>query len=151
AQCTTRIAYGDRWIHGANHASQADVASGDVTWDGTCTDDGANSYAVLSNGWKPYFQGHGACVLALDSSCAPSACTTRITYRPSWLHATNHPTQYDEVAGRVFWDGACHDSGDNSYAQLSNGWAPHFAGNGACAVSVQWRGCGGLYTNPGMG
>src|SRR4051794_15466469 len=75
APCTTRISYGDRWIHGASHPSQEDVASGDVTWDGTCIDDGNNSYAVLSNGWKPYFQGHSGCALAIDPSCAPPACS----------------------------------------------------------------------------
>src|SRR5512135_827860 len=70
APCTTRIDYGGAWIHPAGHASSFDVTDGVVTWDRTCHDDGANSYAQLSNGWKPYFTGNGACSLTLDyGSC----------------------------------------------------------------------------------
>src|SRR4051812_20217640 len=68
--CTTTITYGDKWLRAAGHDSDVDIADGDITWDGTCVDDGANSYAVLSNGWKPYFAGKGSCAIALDSSCA---------------------------------------------------------------------------------
>src|SRR5262252_6298093 len=60
APCTTRVTYGSAWIHGANHPASFDDAPGKLTWDGTCTDEGPNSYALLSNGWKPYFQGNGA-------------------------------------------------------------------------------------------
>ena len=147
AGCTTHITYGQAWIHGANHPAQDDVAHDDVTWDGTCTDDGANSYAVLSNGWKPYFSGHGACELALDhaASCANvGSCATRITYGSAWIHGTNHPNQYDDVAARVF--GECN----GSVGTLSNGWAPHFSGTNTCELSFRWTECGGLYTNPVM-
>src|SRR4051812_24591837 len=53
--CATRISYGRSWIHPAQHPDATDLADGRVSWDGACTDDGANSYALLSNGWKPYF------------------------------------------------------------------------------------------------
>lgn len=148
--CATTITYGDAWIHGPQHPGQRDVADGVVTWDGVCRDEGANSYAVLSNGWRPYFAGHGACVLALDyAGCpgAPSACATRVTYGAAWLHPDGHPAQYDDVAGRLTWDRACHASGGRSYATLSNGWAPHFSGTDACAISLAYTQCGGLYDN----
>ena len=150
APCTTRITYGDAWIHGAQHPASFDVAAGAVTWDGACHDDGANSYALLSNGWKPYFSGHGACVMALDqASCAsaPKACATRVTYGAAWLPPAGHPAQYDDVAGRVTWDRACTASGAQSYASLSNGWAPHFDGSAACNLSLAYTQCGGLYEN----
>jgi len=148
APCTTRISYGLAWIHGASHPSQEDTADGAVTWDGKCVDDGANSYALLSNGWKPYFQGSSACVIALDQApgCgAPTACSTRITYGAAWSSPPGHPAQYDDVAGRVFWDGVCHGSAP-SYGDLSNGWAPHFSSG--CAMSFEYTECGGLYANP---
>ncbi|EYF05479.1 glycoside hydrolase family 43 protein [Chondromyces apiculatus] len=150
--CTTRVTYGDAWIRPASHPAQFDDASGTVTWDGTCTNDGTNSYAVLSNGWKPYFTGRNACVLALDTSCdgAPtSACSTRITYGPAWSHPANHPAQYDDIGGRVYWDRTCTNQGTSaSVATLSNGWAPHFTGTSACAMSFRYANCGGLYQNP---
>ena len=149
--CTTRVTYGSAWIHPSGHPDDFDVAQGDVTWDGTCTDDGANSYALLSNGWKPYFTGNGACELALDhaSSCASfGACATRITYGAAWLPPANHPAQYDDVAGRVFAASACIASGADSYVDLSNGWQPHFSGTSACELSLRWSDCGGLYANP---
>ncbi len=150
--CTTRITYGLAWIHPPNHPAQDDIMQGGVSWDGTCTDDGPNSFAVLSNGWKPYFTGNGACVIALDSTgpCpgVASSCTSRIGYGAAWLPPPNHPAFYDDVAGRVFSDRACHDSGGQSYAVLSNGWTPTFSGNGACRLSFEYRQCGGLYANP---
>ena len=152
APCTTRITYGSSWIHGASHPAAFDDAAGIVTWDGTCTDDGANSYALLSNGFKPYFSGNGACVVALDSSAscvgAAASCTTRVTYGAGWLAPASHPNRYDDLAGRVFGDDTCIDSGGDSYANLSNGYAPHFTGNGACALAYRYSQCGGLYANP---
>jgi GH43 family beta-xylosidase len=144
--CTTRITYAKNWIHGASHPAQDDVANGLVTWDGTCTDDGASSYALLSNGWKPYFSGNGGCMMALDSSqCgAPSGCSTRVTYGSAWLHPGGHPAQFDDVAGRVTWDGVCA----NGVATLSNGWTPTFNGASACELSFEYTGCVGLYANP---
>ena len=128
--CTTTITYGSAWLHGANHPSQVDVVAGDVTWDGTCIDSGANSYAVLSNGWTPNFQGNGACIIAIDyaGSCSnvPASCTTLASYGAAWLPPPNHPKSYDDVTGRVFSDGVCHASGANSYENLSNGWTPIF-------------------------
>lgn len=147
--CTTRITYGNRWLHPASHPDQFDVVQGDpVTWDGTCTNDGANSFATLSNGWKPYFSGHDGCVIALDGDCAPAAtCTTRVTYNASWLHGPNHDAQYDDVNGRVTWDGVCHAAGGNSFGLLSNGWQPTFSGGNSCGMSLRYDYCGGLYTN----
>ncbi len=149
--CSTVVTYGNTWIHGANHPDQFDVAQGDVTWDGTCTDDGANSYATLSNGWKPYFTGHGACALALDhaAACAShGSCATRVTYGAAWLPPPNHPLLFDDVDGRVFAASGCTASGAGSYEDLSNGWQPHFTGASSCEVAFRWSECGGLYANP---
>jgi GH43 family beta-xylosidase len=148
--CSTTISYGQAWIHPAQHPEQTDTVDGHVTWDGTCTDDGANSFALLDNGFKPYFTGHSACVIALDWSAgcaAPSACTTRVTYGSNWLRPANHPAPFDEVAGRLFSDSVCQKDTDGSFfAALSNGWVPHFSGG--CALSFKYESCGGLYLNP---
>lgn len=147
--CTTRIGYGDRWFHGSNHPSNSDSVSFDVTWDGTCEIGATKSTATLSNGWKPVFDGTTGCVMSLDSSCVASkACITRITYGSTWLRAANHPTNYDDVAGHVFWDGSCEANGANSRTTLSNGWGPGFTGAASCQISFQYRNCGGLYVNP---
>ena len=149
--CATRVSYGDA-LDTAKHAASTDDFEGLVTWDGVCTDDGASSFALLSNGTKRYFTGHGQCVLALDTTCPQAgSCSSRITYGPQWQHGTNHAAQFDKVGGRVFWDGACQNSGANSLATLSNGWAPHFTGNDACALSFSYTQCGGLYDNPVIG
>lgn len=148
--CTTRITYGSRWIHDAGHPG-FDIAQGNVTWDGSCTHDGANSYATLSNGWKPYFEGHG-CTIAFDraKSCtgAPTSCSTRIGYGPAWLAAPNHPNKFDDAGGSVTWSGQCNANGNNSTGVLSNGWTPTFAGKNNCELSFVYQQCGGLYTNP---
>jgi arabinan endo-1,5-alpha-L-arabinosidase len=149
--CSTRISYGAAWIAPADHPASYDDVSALVSWDGTCTNNGANSYTLLSNGWKPYFNGNDACILALDvsGSCAPSgACTTRVTYGAGWIPPANHPADYDDVPGRVFADGACQADGTESYTDLSNGWQPHFQGADACALSIEYTQCGGLYENP---
>jgi arabinan endo-1,5-alpha-L-arabinosidase len=148
--CTTRITYGDRWIRPDGHPSSFDDAAGEITWDGNCTEDGDNAYAVLSSGWKPYFSGHG-CTMALDESGCPGAsptCTTRIAYGPSWLSPADHPASYDDVSGRVTSEGVCQASGGESFVTLSNGWAPHFAGTSGCLLSLRYSQCGGLYQNP---
>ena len=151
AACTTLVSYGNTWIHGASHPGGTDLVDGNVTWDGTCVDSGASSYATLSNGWKPMFSGNSACRIALDPS--PSCpdfthCVTRVTYGDTWFHGANHPAQFDDVAGRVFWDGLCAASGTQSIANLSNGFGPHFIGTAGCAMSLRWENCGGLYENP---
>ena len=146
-QCTTRIQYGSTWIHGTSHPADFDVTAGAVTWDGSCTDDGPNSYATLSNGWKPYFAGSSSCVMALDeTNCAgaPTSCTTRVTYGAGWLAPSGHTATYDDVTGRVFSDEVCHGG---TYADLSNGWQPHFSA-GSCPLSFRYEQCGGLYDNP---
>ncbi|HEY5944244.1 MAG TPA: glycoside hydrolase family 43 protein [Kofleriaceae bacterium] len=153
APCSTKISYANNGISPANHAA-FDLVDGAVTWDGTCIDDGESSYAVLSNGWKPYFVGNQACTIALDYSAgcgAPTTCETRVTYASSWLHPQNHTAQYDDVAGRVFWDGACRAAGSDSVAELSNGWQPHFSGASSCGISQRWTSCGGLYANSVLG
>ncbi len=153
ASCATKISYATSWIAPAGHAERFDIADENVTWDGTCTDDGNNSFATLSNGWKPYFTGKQTCAIALDHSAgcgAPSTCDTRITYGSTWLTAPNHAAQYDDVTGRVFWDGACRATGSDSYAVLSNGWQPHFDGANSCGLSFRWSECGGLYANTVM-
>ncbi len=150
SSCTTRITYGNAWIAPASHPNTYDIVSGSVTWDGVCTIDGANSYATLSNGWKPYFNGHGGCVMALDQTgCAgaPTTCATRISYGPAWSAPAGHTNRYDDVAGRVTWDRACATSGAQSTATLSNGWTPTFTGAAACDLSLDYTQCGGLYVN----
>ncbi|HEY3448545.1 MAG TPA: glycoside hydrolase family 43 protein [Myxococcales bacterium] len=151
--CLTRVTYGAAWFKPSGHPDDFDDAQGVVTWDGSCAQDAAgNSFATLSNGWKPFFQGRSGCVLALDQrgSCpAPApACSTRIGYGDTWLPAPGHPDYFDDVAGRVTWDGVCRASAGNSVAQLSNGWGPTFSGSGACEVALRYTQCGGLYANP---
>jgi hypothetical protein len=88
-------------------------------------------------------------VIALDQrgacpSAAP-ACGTRISYGDTWLRAPNHAADYDDVAGRVTWDGICRS---NATAVLSNGWTPTFTSANACELSLRYTQCGGLYANP---
>ena len=150
--CVTRITYGSAWIRPDGHADSFDDVAGVVDWDGSCADEWPNSYAILSNGWKPYFSGQGACVLAFDRgpSCpgAGAPCSTRIGYGVAWIPAPNHPDPYDDVAAPVLWDGLCPADGADSYASLSNGWNPHFAGHGTCSLSFRYAQCRGLYANP---
>lgn len=148
--CTTTVTYGNAWIAPAGRVGNTDLASGEVTWDGTCVEDGANAYAVLSNGWRPYFLGHGRCVMALDTAgCgAPRGCHTRASYGPAWLPPPSHPALYDDVDGRLLWDGRCTTSGSTSTATLSNGWSPTFTGSDTCSIALRYSGCGGLYANP---
>ena len=154
APCMTRVTYGSAWIHGAGHPSDSDVVMDRVTWDGVCHTDGTSSYAVLSNGWRPYFAGLSSCILALDVSGAcdappPSACTTRITYGAAWARAAGHTDDFDDVTGVVTWNGFCRaETGGQSSALLSNGWAPFFTGASACDVSLRYEQCGGLFANP---
>ncbi|MCB9596611.1 MAG: family 43 glycosylhydrolase [Sandaracinaceae bacterium] len=152
--CATRITYGSAWIRAAGRTSDHDDVADRVTWDGVCHPDASgNSYAELSNGWRPYFRGPTACVIALDvtgdcAPAAPDACTTRITYGSSWLRAPGHAADYDQVRGVVTWDGECAAAGGDSATTLSNGWVPHFGGRGSCQVSLRYEQCGGLYANP---
>ena len=150
--CTTRISYGAAWIAPPNHPANYDDAPGPVTWDGTCTTSAGNSLATLSNGYRPYFTGPDACIVALDrrGTCGgvPPACSTRVTYGGGWVPPANHPASYDDVGGRVFSDGVCHESGAGSYAALSNGWQPTFSSKGGCGLSFEYTQCGGLYDNP---
>jgi GH43 family beta-xylosidase len=151
AACSTRITYGAEWIHGPNHPEDFDTAQDVVTWDGSCSFDGTNSFATLSNGWKPYFAGRSSCVIALDyDNCpqTPTTCETRVSYGPSWLPGPNHPALYDDVGDALLWNGVCRNDGANSFATLSNGWTPYFNGNGACDLSFRYTQCGGLYQNP---
>lgn len=152
APCTTRITYGNRWIHGPSHPANYDDADGVVSWDGRCIDDGGNSYAVLSNGWRPYFTGNSACVIALDyrGACSgvPSRCETRVAYGPAWDAPASHPNRFDDVGGAVSWDGICRNDGARSFATLSNGWTPYFSGNNRCSLGLRYTQCGGLYDNP---
>jgi GH43 family beta-xylosidase len=152
--CTSRLTYGKGWIHPPNHPEAFDVVPGTVTWDGSCTDDGPNSYALLSNGLRPYFVGNQRCSVAIDrSSCpgAPPGCTTRITYAPAWIHPPNHPEQFDVVQGFVDWDGLCDGNGaGGTVATLSNGWRPNFVFLG-CGLSVLHDQCGPQFVNPVVG
>lgn len=143
--CATTISYGSAWLHPSGHPDSFDTTSGLVTWDGSCTTSGSNSFATLSNGWKPYFTGTFACTMALDDTCtAAPACHTRVTYGPAWIHGSGHAAQFDDAPGKITWDGVCTASSTNSFATLSNGWKPYFTGTNACAFSFEWVNCGGL-------
>jgi arabinan endo-1,5-alpha-L-arabinosidase len=73
----------------------------------------------------------------------PEPCTTRIDYGERWIRPPNHPLDYDVVPGLVTWDGACASDGASSYATLSNGFQPYFAGLSGCTVSLHASGdCG---------
>jgi arabinan endo-1,5-alpha-L-arabinosidase len=153
--CTTRITYGSSWLKPASHATYYDDVKGKVTWSGSCSvDSTGNAYATLSNGWKPYFKGRN-CVMALDynGACSgmPSTCGTRISYGPSWLKPSGHPASYDDVSGALTWDGICHASGSQSWAQLSNGWKPYFSGSKGCDLAFRHIACGGLFNNSVVG
>ncbi len=148
--CVTRVTYGANWFRPSGHTADFDDVNGVVTWDGSCSIDGVgNSTAQLSNGWRPVFSGRTGCVIALDQrgDCpsAPPACNTRISYGTTWLAPANHPNRYDDVGGRVTFDGLCRSG---SVAQLSNGWTPTFNGTNACELALRYTQCGGLYTNP---
>jgi GH43 family beta-xylosidase len=149
--CTTRITYGSAWIHPENRESRFDLVNADVRWDGQCIDEGNNSYAVLSNGFKPYFVGRASCVIAFDHEhCADTreSCSTRIAYGESWQRPAGRTQRFDLLTGVVTWNGACTSSGTTSSAKLSNGWIPHFSGEDACSLGFAYEECGGVYTNP---
>lgn len=63
--CATRITYATAWIHPSGHPAQYDSRAGIVTWDRVCHASGSNSYAVLSNGMRPYFRGANNCGVSL--------------------------------------------------------------------------------------
>jgi len=89
--CATRISYGSAWIRPGNHTGDSfDRVSGIVTWDGSCKADmSGNSFAELSNGWKPYFSGRNSCVIAIDleGNCGTQPqCSTRVSYGAAWIH-----------------------------------------------------------------
>lgn len=56
AACTTRVSYGPAWQPAPNHPSSFDDVAGVVSWDGVCHS-GTSSWAQLSNGWSPGFNG----------------------------------------------------------------------------------------------
>lgn len=62
--CGTRVSYGPSWLPGPNHPDHFDDVNGVVTWDGICHASGGESWALLSNGWTPYFSGASSCDLS---------------------------------------------------------------------------------------
>ena len=147
--CTTRIDYGSAWIHPSGHSASFDVTDGVVTWDRTCHDDGANSYATLSNGWKPYFTGNGACALTLDyASCGvyanpviPEGCADPGVVRDGnrWIVACTSGNAANAFPIRVSTDlvhwksmGAILPSASKPAWAASDFWAPeiHRVGSG---------------------
>lgn len=62
--CATRVSYGPSWLPGPNHPARYDDVGGVLTWDGVCHASGSQSWALLSNGWKPYFASN-TCDLSL--------------------------------------------------------------------------------------
>jgi len=149
--CATRVDYGAAWIHAANHPASFDVADGVVTWDRVCHDDGANSYAQLSNGWKPYFTGNGACALTLEyvASCGvyanpvmPQGCADPgVVHDGSrWIVACTSGNAADAFPMRVstdlvHWSAAGHilPSAAKPAWAASDFWAPEIH-----RVGAQW-------------
>jgi GH43 family beta-xylosidase len=64
AKCATRVSYGPAWLPAPNHPAAHDDVGGVLTWDGVCHASGGQSWALLSNGWTPYFSGSNGCDLA---------------------------------------------------------------------------------------
>jgi arabinan endo-1,5-alpha-L-arabinosidase len=64
AGCATRVSYGPSWLPAPNHPAYHDDVKGVLTWDGICHASGSQSWALLSNGWTPYFSGSNSCDLA---------------------------------------------------------------------------------------
>jgi len=148
--CTTRITYGSAWVRPPNHPADFDDVMGTVTWDGGFTIDGSgNSVAELSNGWRPVFTGRQGAIVSLQSSCDAGPCSTRVSYGSNWLAPPNHPARHDDVSGVLTSDGACRNTGAQSFVTLSPGWQPHFTGNDACMYAIRYTQCGSrLYANP---
>lgn len=110
-----------------------------------------NSYAELSNGWKPYFTGRNSCVIAFDleGSCGTQPpCSTRVSYGAAWLHPDGHSDAFDDIPGVITSNGVCRADQDDSYVVLSNGWQPHFEGKDSCELSLRYSQCNGLFANP---
>lgn len=63
-KCATRVSYGPTWVPAPSHPASHDDVGGVLTWDGICHASGGQSWALLSNGWKPHFSGSNACDLA---------------------------------------------------------------------------------------
>lgn len=62
--CATRVSYGPAWLPAPNHSNSFDDVAGVLTWDGVCHASGGQSWALLSNGWTPYFADSAGCDLA---------------------------------------------------------------------------------------
>jgi GH43 family beta-xylosidase len=77
---------------------------------------------------------------ALRDAGAPTPCTTRVTYGAAWIRPAGRATDHDIVDGLVTWDGVCHFDGSSSYAELSNGWQPFFAGRSTCVIGLDVAG-----------
>lgn len=151
--CATRISYGSAWIRPGNHTGDSfDRVSGIVTWDGSCKSDmSGNSFAELSNGWKPYFSGRNSCVMAIDleGNCGTQPpCSTRVSYGADWNHPEGHSDAFDDIPGVITTNGECRADQDDSYVVLSNGWQPHFMGKDSCEISMRYSQCNGLFANP---
>ena len=108
AACATKVSYSTAWIAPANHPGHSDIADGNVTWDGTCIDDGNNSYAVLSNGWKPYLPAPRRARSRSIRRLAAVRCPLHdaIHVRQRLAASDQSPDAVRRVAGRAFWDGA---------------------------------------------
>ncbi|QED25811.1 family 43 glycosylhydrolase [Microvenator marinus] len=76
---------------------------------------------------------------APDMTEEPEPCSTRIWYGESWIRP-ERPTTYDDVQGKVTWDGVCQvDGAGNGFAELSNGWKPYFEGR-SCVIGFEYSG-----------
>ncbi len=145
--CRTSIEYSNDWITGdTSRTNNIDIVDGYVSWDGNCGFDGTNSYATLTNGWKPYFSGRSSCLMTFnyEGNCpnVPNSCHTRIYYGSNWIAAPGNTNYYDNVAGVVTWNGVC----STDHATLSNGWTPYF--NGTCNIAIRYEQCGEFFANP---
>lgn len=70
----------------------------------------------------------------------PEPCRTRVSYGNTWIAPPGHDAHYDDVSGVVTWVGACTFDGQSSFATLSNGWQPYFAGQSSCLMALDVTG-----------
>jgi GH43 family beta-xylosidase len=137
--CETRVSYGPSWMPAPNHPAQYDDVGGVLTWDGVCHASGTQSWALLSNGWTPYFSGAAGCDLAfrhtqcgglfanpvVDQDCPdPGVLEDGNTYymvcTPGWAYPIRSSTDlvHWSLQGTVF-TGASHPTW-----ATTNFWAP---------------------------
>jgi len=145
--CSTRITYASTWIKPAAHPTNVDTVDEKIEWDGTCVDDGANSYATLSNGWKPYFTGHayydGRYAVGVAKASSPLGPYTKYANNPILATSTDWigPGHCTVVYGAATLNSATFDATD--IYMVYHAWqAGHVNGAGDARMvlvdQIQW-------------